>query len=408
MSIKVAIVLLVVIVVLFVAAVVVGGNQRAGDPDDRPGLVDRLGDVGAVALADVSAGCFDDDDTTLLAVTGTCVVTVTSDAETARLGLQALVGSVTVSAPAPRGNVERDGHGRRRRRRPRRPRGRRGGRRRRDEHHLGMSPLRDVPRAGARRVSSLRTPFLILALVVAILVVLLELGNGLIIGGADVSSDLVAEAEEMERRPSIDDPASIEVEEPPGRAIAYLALVDGIVLYTVLLIVASLVIPERIHGRLQGVVTLVLSIFLIIGAFILAIIAFVELLVMVSLLLATPFGTIAYLAIWGFFPRSDAAALLALLMFLKLGFSALLVLAHQRFLQQKGLIALVLTSLVCNVLVAFLHGVVPRIIVSITDSIAAIIIAVVAIVWGIILLIGAIPSVVSSIVSAVRSAAPST
>jgi hypothetical protein len=248
-------------------------------------------------------------------------------------------------------------------------------------------------------MTSLRTPFFVLALVVTALVVLIELGSGLVVGGGDAAFDLRQEASTMEGVTA--DTSGADVEEPPGRAITYLALVDGVLLYTVALMGASLVVPERLHGRAQGVLTLIGSIVLIIVAIILAILAFVELLVMVSLLLATPFGTIAYLAIWGFFPRGDAAALLSLLMFLKLGFCVLLVLAHQRFLQQKGLIALVLTSLVCNVVVAFLHGVVPRILVSITDSIAAIVIAIVAIVWGVILLIGSIPSIVSSVRSAV-------
>jgi hypothetical protein len=77
-------------------------------------------------------------------------------------------------------------------------------------------------------------------------------------------------------------------------------------------------------GRVVG------SIILIIVAIVLAIIAFIELLVMVTLLAATPFGTIAYLALWGFFPRGDAAVLLGLIIVLKLAFCVFLVLAQQR------------------------------------------------------------------------------
>ena len=122
----------------------------------------------------------------------------------------------------------------------------------------------------------------------------------------------------------------------------------------------SLVVPEpHPWSHAQGVLTLILSIVLIIVAFILAIIAFVEMLVMVSLLLSMPFGTIAYLAIWGFFPRRDAGVILSLLMFLKLGFGVFLVLARQRFLQQKGLVLLVLTSFVCYLIVGFFTGLVP-------------------------------------------------
>jgi hypothetical protein len=188
-----------------------------------------------------------------------------------------------------------------------------------------------------------------------------------------------------------------EVDEPPGRAITYLALVDGILLYTVVLIGLSLLVPEKLLARAQGVLTLIGSIILIIVGIILVIIAFIELLVMVSLFFAFPFGTAAYLGLWGFFPRGDAAVLLSLLMFLKLAGCVFLVLAQQRFLQMKGLVLLVLTSLVCNIIVAFLHGLVPIILVSIFDNIAALVVGIIAIIWAIVLLVLSIPSIVAMI-----------
>jgi hypothetical protein len=243
-------------------------------------------------------------------------------------------------------------------------------------------------------VNELRSPFLVLAIVLAAVAVLLELGSSHVLGGGSAGADLRREAEVQEVEL---DGSTADVDEPPGRAISYLALVDGILLYTVGLMGLSLVIPQRAHGRAQGVATLIGSIVLIIVAFILGLIALIELLVMVTLFLAAPFGTIAYLAIWGFFPRGEAAAVLSLLMLLKLAAAVFLVLAQQAFLKQKGLVALVLTSLVCNVIVAFLHGFVPLVVVSIVDTLSALIIAIIAIIWGIILLIGSIPSVVSSI-----------
>jgi len=54
------------------------------------------------------------------------------------------------------------------------------------------------------------------------------------------------------------------------------------------------------------------------------------------------------------------------------------------------------------VVVTFLHGMVPGILVSITDDIAAIVLAIVAIIWAIVLLVGSIPAVVK----AVRSTVP--
>jgi hypothetical protein len=225
------------------------------------------------------------------------------------------------------------------------------------------------------------------------LVVLVELGSSLLLGGGDATSRLANEP----LAAGIDISNATGVQEPSGRGIPYLVLVDVIALYTAALMGASLVVPEKAHGRVQGALTLIGSIVLIIVSVVMLIIAFVELLVMVSLLLSVPFGTIAYLAIWGFFPRGEAAVILSLLMVLKLVFAGFLILAQPRFLQNKGLVALVVTSLVANIVVAFLHGLVPVVVVSIVDDVAAIIVAVVAIIWAVVLLIGSIPAVVKSV-----------
>ena len=234
-------------------------------------------------------------------------------------------------------------------------------------------------------MGNLRKPFLILALIVIVLVVLIETGSSLVLGGHDASAQLSSMSDKVGKAHG--------VTQPSGRGITYLALIDAIVLYTTGLFVLSLLVPKGVQGRVQGIVTLVGSIILILIALVLLIIAFVELLVMVTLFLAVPFGTIAYLALWGFFPVGDAAALLALLLFLKLVFAALLILAQPRFLQNKGLVLLLLTTLLCTVILAFLHGFVPVILVSIVDDVGAIVFAVIAIIWGLVLLIGSIPAI---------------
>jgi len=246
-------------------------------------------------------------------------------------------------------------------------------------------------------MDKLRTPFFVVAMVAAALVVLVELGMSLLLGGHNVGADFYQQAGAL----GVDVPAGGQVSQPSGRGIPYLALVDVIPLFVVGLMGAGLILPHKLHGRLQGVVTLIGAIVLILTALVLLIVAIVEVILMVTLLFAFPFGTIAYLIIWGSFPRGDAVVILSLLMFLKLVFAAALVAAQQRFIQNKGLVLLVLTSLVANLIVAFLHGLVPGFLVSITDGIAAIVLAIIAIIWAIVLLIGAIPA----IVKAVRSTA---
>lgn len=239
----------------------------------------------------------------------------------------------------------------------------------------------------------LRTPFFVVALVAIALVVCVEIGATLLIGGHDVAGTFAAQSANL----GVTVPSGGRAAQPPGRAIAYLALVDVIPLFVVGLMGAGMLLPHRLHGKLQGVATLIGSIVLILAALVLLFLAILELILMVTLLFAFPFGTIAYLIIWGSFPRGDAAVVLTLLMFLKLVFAGALVAAQQRFLQNKGLVALVLTSLLCNIVAAFLHGLVPIILVSILDDVGAIVFAIVAIIWAIVLLIGSIPAMVKAV-----------
>jgi hypothetical protein len=239
----------------------------------------------------------------------------------------------------------------------------------------------------------LKVPFFVLALVAILLVFLVEIGAPLLLGGHDAAGGLRDQAATM----GVPDlPPDADASQPPGAGIPYMALIDVVALFTVGLMGLGLLLPDRLHGRLQGVITLIASIVLILVSLVLLIVAVVLLITMITLFFAFPFGTIAYLVIWGFFPRGDAAVLLSLLMFLKIVFAVMLVLAQPRFLQNKGLVALIITSLVANVVLAFLHGLVPVILVSIVDELAAIVFAIVAIIWGIILLIGSIPAIVKA------------
>ncbi|NUT37127.1 MAG: hypothetical protein HOV79_29060 [Hamadaea sp.] len=243
-------------------------------------------------------------------------------------------------------------------------------------------------------MGELRKPFLLLAFLAVLLVVLLELGSSLLLGGADASGMLRDSAGDL----GVENLGDLgDVSQPPGRGIAYLALIDIVALYTTGLFTLSLVVPDRVQGRVQGVATLIGAIILIIVSFGLLILAFIELMIMIALATAPPFGTLAYLAIWGYFPVADASVIIGLIMFLKLAWAVLLILAQPRFLQNKGLVLLILTSLVCTVCLEFLHGLLPVIFVSILDDVGAIIFAIVAIVWGIVLLIGSIPAIVKAV-----------
>ncbi|MCC6802639.1 MAG: hypothetical protein IT319_07125 [Anaerolineae bacterium] len=258
-------------------------------------------------------------------------------------------------------------------------------------------------------MDDLRKPVFVLALVLMLIVVLIEIGSGFALRGtppgspgeimSSISGALPPELQDVIGDVDSDDvtdlaDASTDI---PGIAISYMALLDGLVLFTVGLVGSRLVLNAGVQSRVQGCGTLILSIFLILACIGLFFLALIALLIMVALLLAVPFGTIAYLAIYGFFNRGGAGGVLSILLFLKIGFAVCLVIAQQRFLQNRGLVLLVISSLVANIVISFLHGFVPIILVSITDAIGAIVMAVCGCIWWILALIGAIPAVLRAL-----------
>jgi hypothetical protein len=255
-------------------------------------------------------------------------------------------------------------------------------------------------------MDTLRKPIFFLALALIAIAVLTEIGIAVVPlnGGAGpgttvLSGDLLTEYMRMspEQRNEVNALGGSQ-DRAPGIGILYMALLDAVVLFTIGLMGISLIIPEGIQGRLQGCASCIFAVLLILGSLLLCFLGLQLVTLMVSLLLSFPFGTIAYMVIYGHFDRNAAAVILGLLMMLKLGFAVCLLLAHQRFLQNKGLVLLVATSLLANVILGFLHGFVPRFLVSITDGIGGIIMAILAIIWAIFLVVGAIIAIVRAVI----------
>ena len=239
----------------------------------------------------------------------------------------------------------------------------------------------------------LRRPVFAAAVILAALVVVIELTLSFAVGG-----DAARPVASLGGAPGLpaDAVAAVTGRTPPGAGIRYLAVFDGLVLFTVALLGTSLIVDQRVYGRVQGVVTLLAAILWILGSIVLAILALATLLLMIGLLVSAPFGTIAYLAIWGSFPRGEAAVVLGLLLLVKLVFIALLVAAQPRFAAVKGLMALLAASLLLQLVLGFLHGFLPRIVVSIGDQLWALVTAIVALVWAVVLLVLAVPAVVNA------------
>ena len=219
-------------------------------------------------------------------------------------------------------------------------------------------------------LDTLRKPFFIAALLVALLTVLVELGSAGL--------------------RQFDLPA-------PGLGVNYLVLVDGLLLFSMGLMGMSLLVPERVHGRVQGVLTFVFALLMLFASILLIFIAIQLLTLMVTLFMAFPFGTAIYAGTYGTFKVAAARGTLATLMSLKVAFAVLLLLAHQRFLQNRGLVLIILTSLLANVIVSFLHAIVPRLLVSITDAIGAIVVGILAAIWALVFVVGSIPAIIKAL-----------
>jgi hypothetical protein len=122
--------------------------------------------------------------------------------------------------------------------------------------------------------------------------------------------------------------------------------------------------------------------------------AFIALMIMLALLMSVPFGTMLYMALFGDFPRTDAGHVLAAGMLLKLFFGGFLVAAQERYLQNKGLVFLILSSLLGTIIVQFLHNLVPGILVSITDAAAGFVVGIITFLWGAWFFLRSIPSII--------------
>ncbi|MFN8073806.1 MAG: hypothetical protein U0Q15_00130 [Kineosporiaceae bacterium] len=252
-------------------------------------------------------------------------------------------------------------------------------------------------------MSRLRPWALWLSLLAVLLATLTSVGASWLVGPPDLSQRVQQvrsggagalpsgiEASDLDALDDIDADAA----DPPGLGIPALALVNGLLLVVLGLTALPLLVGSRATGLTQGVVSLVAGIVGIVVGIVLAVVAFVALTLMVSLFLSAPFGTLAYLAVFGFFDTGTGALLLGVIMVLQLAAAVLLVVAHQRFLQSKGLVLLVLTALLLTFVTGLLQSVVPGILVSITDAVAALVSAVVGVVWGLFVLVGGVVSVV--------------
>lgn len=208
----------------------------------------------------------------------------------------------------------------------------------------------------------LRVPLTWAAFGVSLLIVLVEVGSGQVFVDADAI----------------------------GWGIPCLAWIDGILCWSLLWRALNYVLPDSLQVKLQVVGSVLGAILYLLAAIVTLFVALQLLLLMLTLVVAVPFGLAIYLAKWGTFAKGTAAATLGVLMTGKLVVCVLLFLADRTVIRHKMLVFTVLLSLLAGVVLAFLHGIVPRPFATITDLLGALIEIVLGIVLGLILLIGSI------------------
>jgi hypothetical protein len=227
----------------------------------------------------------------------------------------------------------------------------------------------------------LRRPLLLVALALSVLIVLFELGS---------SARLLSVAHQPL--------SNVGSSARPGYGIAYLVCIDALLLYGTCLMALSLFVSKELVGRLQGAVGIAGALIALLAFGAMLFVALQMLILMVSLLLAPPFGTAAYIVLFSHFDRAGAAATLGVLVLLKLLTAGSLVLAHPRFIENKSLVVLLALSLGCTLLVSFLQALPPGFLVSVTDVAGAVCVAAIGCVWAIVLLVGSCVATVKAVV----------
>lgn len=205
-------------------------------------------------------------------------------------------------------------------------------------------------------LETLRIPFFLIAVVLMVCVVLIEMGTS------------------------------------KGFGIPYLVALDGLLLLSVLFFAASLFKIEWFLGKVQGVLFILITLTLLPFTINLIMDAFTALLIKIVLSASPLWGPPWYSGLNKEFAKSNPGLTLSLIMTLKLAFVGFLFLAHQKFLQNKGLVLIVLTSLFATIVISFLHGI-SWYLLSITDAISGIVVGILAVIWCIFFLVTSIPSI---------------
>ncbi|WPD22671.1 MAG: hypothetical protein SD837_21105 [Candidatus Electrothrix scaldis] len=188
----------------------------------------------------------------------------------------------------------------------------------------------------------------------------------------------------------------------PGMGIKSMVLIDGILLYSWSVIKLGAFLSEKVLTPAVKICNFLFFLAMLIFSFVIIGRAVTQLMLMISLLLAVPFGTIVYMVKYAEFQTTTALAILGMLFALKLSFTASLVVGEKRLFEDyRTFLLLLLFSFIANFLINFLHAIAPGFLVSITDAVAAIVVAVIAIIWLLYMFLDSLWGVITLLLDAV-------
>ena len=128
-------------------------------------------------------------------------------------------------------------------------------------------------------LEELRWPFFIVAVVLIALALMTEFGSQIVVSGGRI-----------------------------GLGIPYLALVDGLLFYMVALMVLALILPGRVHGALQGLLTFIVSLLTALASLYTALLVLIVVGIVTHklvLILVGTIGLLVYTIIRTFLPHAE-------------------------------------------------------------------------------------------------------
>lgn len=181
-----------------------------------------------------------------------------------------------------------------------------------------------------------------------------------------------------------------------GLSMPAMGLIDGLLLWLLLTLVTSTIIPAPVHNKLRALLTPLVYLVAVIVAVFVFFGGVLKLTLMLSLLLAVPFGPLVYLSVYGNFGTDGVTLVTGIVTGFRAAVLVILCISSWRYLKNKTLISMATAGFISGFLVGLIFALLPGILHSVGDAVLAIIFAVLASVMSIVMFVRSIPALLSA------------